>query len=142
MLTMTGRPGLTLMNSWLSGILNILLNLLLIPRYGMLGAAIATGVSVVTVNLIRLIQVRYIFQCYPFRLGTLKTLTACAIAGAAVWLLSHTYQLEAWSKVAVLGGGVVIYGGLLVLLGWDEEDRHLIADLLRRGPFKLKSKAS
>jgi O-antigen/teichoic acid export membrane protein len=135
MLMMTGRPGLTLIDSCLSGVINIILNLWLIPRYGMLGAAIATGIAVALVNLIQLVQVRYLYQCYPFRLGTLKTLMAGVIAGVVVWQLGHYYQLEGWAKVATMGPGVVIYAGLLALFGWDEEDR-LILDRLRRLVWK------
>ena len=45
MLTMTGRPGLELLNSWLSGVLHIILNLLRIPRYGAIVAAVATAAT-------------------------------------------------------------------------------------------------
>ncbi len=131
MLMMTDRPGLALINSWLSGVVNIILNLWLIPRHGMMGAAIATGVTVAMVNVIRLVQVRWLYQCYPFRWGTLKTLMAGVIAGAAVWQLGRYYPLEDWGKVAAMGAGVVVYAGLLALFGWDEEDR-LILDRLRR----------
>jgi O-antigen/teichoic acid export membrane protein len=130
MLMMTGRPGLALMNSWFLGVINILLNLWLIPRYGMLGAAIATGVTVALLNLIRLAQVRCLYQCYPFRIGTLKTLVAAVIAGGAIWLLGQHYQPEGLGRVAVMGVGGIVYAGLLALFGWDEEDR-LVIDRLR-----------
>jgi O-antigen/teichoic acid export membrane protein len=130
-LMMTGRPGLSMINNCLAGVINIVLNLWLIPRHGILGAAIATGVTAALVNLIRLVQVRYLYQCYPFYLGTLKTLMACVIAGAVVWQLGQHYQLENWGKVAVMGTGIILYAGFLALFGWDEEDR-LIIDRLRR----------
>lgn len=137
MLLMTGRPGLALLNSWLSGVVNILLNLWLIPRHGMLGAALATGITLALLNIVRLIQVRYLYHCYPFRLGTLKTLIAGAIAGGAVWKLSQMNQLEDWGKLAMMGGGLLLYAGLLTLFGWDDEDQ-LVIHRLRRNvlPFR------
>ena len=139
MLIMTGRPGLSLLNGWISGITNILLNLWLIPLYGMLGAAIATGMTIVLLNIVRLSQVRYLYHCYPFRLGTLKTLAAGIISGTGVWKLSQIYQLEDGGKIAIMGGGLLVYFGLLTLFGWDAEDR-LVLNRLRRSVSKVRSK--
>jgi len=107
------------------------LNLWLIPLYGMLGAAIATGVTVALVNLVRLVQVRYYYQFYPFRMGTLKTLLAYAIASIAVWQVAQHYHLDHVGKVFVLIAGMLVYAGLLTLFGWDEEDRLILARLRR-----------
>ena len=132
MLIMTGRPGLELLNSWISGIMNIALNLWLIPRYGALGAAFATAITVTVLNLIRLWQVYRVHQCHPFRLGTLKGLAAFAIAGGAMWLLADFYQFALGGKLACMAGFLGIYAGLLFALGWDEEDQLVLRRLGRR----------
>jgi O-antigen/teichoic acid export membrane protein len=132
MLVMTERPGLEFFNSWIAGVTNILLNLWLIPRYGALGAAIATGSSIAMVNLLRLVQVQRIHHCHPFRWGTLKVLMAWALAGGTVWTLSHAYHLEDWRRLVAMAGFLFAYGGLLTLFGWDEEDKLVLRQLRRK----------
>ncbi len=132
MLIMTGRPGLELINSWASGISNIILNLWLIPRYGAFGAAIATAMTVTMLNLIRLSEVYHIHRCYPFRLGTLKILSAFIISGSTMWLLADIYEFALTGKLVCLASFLAIYTGLLFALGWDEEDQLVLHRLRRR----------
>ena len=132
MLIMTGRPGLELLNNWISGLSNIALNLWLIPRYGAFGAALATAITVVMLNLIRLLQVYRIHQCHPFRTGTLKVLAAFALSGGAMWQLANSYQFALGGQLGCLAGFLVIYVGLLCALGWDEEDQLVVQRLKRR----------
>lgn len=56
-LTVSGRSKLILANSLGAGILNIILNLLLIPRYGIQGAAVATGFSIFIANVARAVEI-------------------------------------------------------------------------------------
>jgi O-antigen/teichoic acid export membrane protein len=56
-LSMTGFPFLNFLNSLGMVILNFVLNLLLIPQYGMVGAAWASTTSLAVIALVRVIQV-------------------------------------------------------------------------------------
>lgn len=132
MLIMTGRPGLELINSWSSGIMNIALNLWLIPRYGALGAAMATAITIATLNLMRLSEVYYIHHCHPFRFSTLKVLTAFVLSGGSMWQLSQSYQFGLPGKLACMGGFLAIYLALLFTFGWDDEDQLVLHRLKRR----------
>ena len=132
MLIMTGRPGLELFNSWVSGLSNIALNLWFIPRYGAFGAALATAITVTMLNLLRLLQVYRAHQCVPFRMGTLKVLAAFALPGSAMWLLAYIYQFTVGGKLACMAGFLVIYAGLLFAFGWDEEDQLVLRGLRRQ----------
>ncbi len=132
MLIMTGRPGLELLNSWISGLVNIALNLWLIPRYGALGAASATATTIAALNLIRVAEVYHIHRCHPFRMGTLKVSAAFALSGGAMWQLAQFYQFELWGKLACMGGFLAIYLGLLFAFGWDDEDQLVLRRLKRK----------
>lgn len=132
MLIMTGRPSLELLNSWISGAMHIALNLWLIPLYGALGAALATAVTIATLNLIRVWEVYHIHQCHPFRFGTLKVLAAFSLASGSVWQLGHVYQFELQGKFACMCGFLAIYLGLLFAFGWDDEDQLVLHRLKRK----------
>ena len=55
-------------------IITIGLNMFLIPRYGMTGAALATGITIFLLNTIRFFFILMFFKIQPFSLNTLKTI--------------------------------------------------------------------
>ena len=75
-INMSGRPYLTLVNNAAVAALNIVGCLILIPRYGLTGAACSTTASITLVNLIKLVQVRALFGINPFRVETARALVA------------------------------------------------------------------
>jgi O-antigen/teichoic acid export membrane protein len=70
-LIMAGRTTWNLANTALALVLNVSMNLLLIPRMGLLGAALAWAAAVLATNLIPLLQLRVAFGLHPFRPGTI-----------------------------------------------------------------------
>jgi len=86
----------------LLAILTVVSNLILIPEFGIIGAAIATFISMSTVNLLRLFFVRIALGLHPVTINTLK---AFAICGAAYYLaivlpvIDNIYQImDIWSS--------------------------------------------
>jgi O-antigen/teichoic acid export membrane protein len=69
LLLMAGNSRLNMLNAAGALALNVVLNLLLIPRFGMSGAAVAWAVSIVATNVAALIQVRRILGLQPFGHG-------------------------------------------------------------------------
>jgi O-antigen/teichoic acid export membrane protein len=63
---MTGRQNLELVNSIGLVLLSVVLNLLLIPQYGVVGAAISAGSSSVLINLLRVFETYFIYGMIPF----------------------------------------------------------------------------
>ena len=79
---MSGRPYLTLVNNAAVAALNIVGCLILIPRYGLTGAACSTTASLTLVNLVKLAQVRALFGINPFRVETARAIVAGLAAAA------------------------------------------------------------
>ena len=67
-------------------ILNFVLNYLLIPGYGIYGAALATAVSIAAINLLRLFEVRYLLGILPFSRRYARVLITAALSGGGVWI--------------------------------------------------------
>ena len=65
-LTMTAKQKLELFNSAIMLSVNILLCYLLIPKYGAIGAAIANCVGISLINLVRLAEVKFLYNMHPF----------------------------------------------------------------------------
>lgn len=69
-LLMGGRSGLSLANNVISLLVDIALNLVLIPLLGLTGAAISWSVALVVRNLLPLLQVRSMLGMSPFGTGS------------------------------------------------------------------------
>ena len=69
-LNMTGHQTKTAIATGLSAFLNIVLNALLIPRYGIIGAAMATTISMITINAIKVMFVQKILNISLYSLSS------------------------------------------------------------------------
>lgn len=110
-----------------AGIL-IALNLVLVPRIGITGAAIAVAATAVTTNLWALSSVRRLLNIFPYRSGYFRLLTPSVITAASVWALSRISvgAYKPWQFAAfALTAGYVIFLGSIYLAGFEDDDREL-----------------
>ena len=131
LLAMAGRPQLNLYNNlfWIAA--NFGLNLWLIGRMGIEGAAWGATLSMTAVNALRLIEVRVFHRINPFQVSQLKPLAAAALAGCGAWGAAST--VEGWVQIGVvLLAFLPLYVLGLWLLGLEAEDRALWRRLVRR----------
>jgi len=131
---MTGKSWLNMVNNVLICIVNIVLNYVLIPRHGILGAAIATGLSVATVNFLRTAQVLIIYRMHPYKMSFLKPM----LAGALAWLVivfwrGVTGSVE-WHFDLILGIPLFLgsYAFVLWGLGSDREEKFILEEVRKR----------
>ena len=87
----------------LAGI-NLALNVFLIPRYGFVGAALATLTSVTLANLAKVIFVGLVWGLWPFGKTSLEVVVALGVAGALAWVLPLTGY---WWLDSGLKGGLL-----------------------------------
>src|SRR5207249_8438862 len=88
-LTMSGRSWVNLANNAVSLFCNIGLNLLLIPRLGLIGAAISWAVVMVGLNVARILQVRSIFGITPFARSLARPVLALGVASGLAVTARH-----------------------------------------------------
>jgi O-antigen/teichoic acid export membrane protein len=132
-LNMSGRVGLNMADNIAALLLNVLLNLWLIPAYGIVGAAVAWAVSLAAVNIARVIQVRAVTGALPLRAGLVKGLAAGALAlaaGLAVRVLVPGWPVQLLVGLPVVAAG---YLGALFALGLGREDTMVLRTLVRPG---------
>jgi O-antigen/teichoic acid export membrane protein len=126
MLIMSGRQNIELLNTFAVVGLNTMLNFWLIRLYGGIGAAIATGISISLVNMIRLLEVMVIMKMQPFNRKYVKPLLAGLIMILISMLLNFVPSIG-FIWVFYSGILVLIYGGLLYFMGFEEEDRAIFS---------------
>lgn len=133
MLSMTGRQKLNMVNSIGLAVLNIVLNLLMIPRYGIAGAALATTIALGLINLARVIQVKLLYGFTPFRSDIYKPLLSGTIALALFYFLKALLGWDDVVRTLVLCAAfLIVYFVLLFLFGLREEKQVLLEILKRR----------
>ncbi|MGH9296997.1 MAG: lipopolysaccharide biosynthesis protein [Acidimicrobiales bacterium] len=136
MLAMTGRSLVNLLDVSIGLGLNVGLDLLLIPRMGILGAAIGWSVAILATNLIPLFQVMALVRMHPFGRATLTAMAAAVVSILVPSLVARLIGLSIGAQAGVLGAGCVVYlaairwqAGVLQLDGLGE----LARSIRRRG---------
>jgi len=69
-------------------------NIILTPRYGAMGTAIATGLAYTIVNLMRLLQVYVLLKIQPYRWDVFKPLAAGLISAGVTEALLYLLNFE------------------------------------------------
>ncbi|MBN1763791.1 MAG: oligosaccharide flippase family protein [Sedimentisphaerales bacterium] len=129
MLVMSGFAGMHLVSDVVVLLLNLVMNLLLIPRFGIMGAGIATASSIAVGNLIRLYLVYIKIGVQPYSRAFIKPLLAGMTAMAAALSSYHLlfqgagYYLRFASGIAVF---VSIYLATLYILKMESGDKQVM----------------
>ncbi len=130
-LNMSGRVGLNMADNLAVLVLAVVLNLVLIPEHGVLGAAIAWSSSLVAVNIAKLAQASLVVGVRPVGAGWGRVLLAC-VPTVLVALVVGALT-DSWVPAVLLGGPVVLatYFGAVALIGVPADDRAVLAGLVR-----------
>ncbi len=118
-LIMSGRSDLTLMNTVILFGSSIALDWLLIPRFGVVGAGIAGGATVILINILRVAEVWWTLRIHPFKLSFVKPLIAGEIS-AMLFFALHNYvypeSIVLDAIAAILFCVIFLYGVYLLKL--------------------------
>jgi O-antigen/teichoic acid export membrane protein len=124
---MSGRPKVALFNAGLNFLTILTLCYLLIPVYGIIGAALSYSITVVLMNLIRLIELYYFEKMHPFKLNYFKPVVAGAIVFVIVFYAKNLTDLNQNIEMIF---GTLIFLLLFVLILWafkfDNEDKFVL----------------
>jgi O-antigen/teichoic acid export membrane protein len=143
---MAGRSRLSLLNSGIALATAVVLGLILIPRLGVVGGALAWAAAIVLRNVLPLVQVRRILELQPWSRGAAHVAVSAALAFAAVPLLARAALGTGVPAVAVgLAVGCPLYAAAL----WQGRGRieldtlaRLVVRKPRRRPKHARSSAA
>lgn len=120
-------------------VVNISLNLYLIPQYPITGAAIATMISLILFNLMKVTFLYFRYKMHPF---SFKTIQAFVITGLCYFILTilpstpHTL-FNIFIKSITL---VVVFGGLTLYLNLSSDISQLVKGYLTKLKTFLRGK--
>lgn len=132
-MVMTGNQKRWLLISSSALLLNVTLNWLLIPRLGLVGAALAAALSLSTLFGFGLFQVKRRLGIWPHDSRYWKGLLAALFTAAALvlvqWLNLDIAVLELALSLTISVG---VFVSVLVVLGLDDEDKEFIESIWTR----------
>jgi len=143
-LTMTGHQYKELINYLGSILLNILLNIILIPSYGLKGAAVATTLSRFIITVIRLYVVFHIFRIQPFTKKLSVPFGTTFIFYLGCYLVTYyggyTFHSFINISIATICSSIIIL--IIISSGFEKEDHEIIKiyfDKIRKIGFRKKA---
>ena len=127
---MAGRPRIIMLNSIIMGLFLIGANMILIPRYGPLGAAWAMALHVSAGSLLCMMEVKWLCGVTPVSRSMAKPIWAGA-AAMVVGFIAKSALPSFYAPAAALPVAAVFVTALLVMK-LDDADRLALAELTQR----------
>jgi len=135
MLIMTGQEKIESINAACVLILNIILNLILIPKFGILGVAIASAVSLSIINIVRIIEIHSSLKIHPFDFRFSKGLGAGIISLSLALPLKTYFLLESHYLVNLILSSLftlITFLILLFLFKFGKEDKFILKKIKQK----------
>lgn len=136
MLLMSGHPYLNLTINVFSLVLLIILNLILIPLYGIVGCAEAVAASIVLANIIRVVMVHCYFGMNPYNFTYMKPLFSSILCIITIKIFTNVINVkqDLWFLAITVFLFLLLYFSILKLLKLDDSDQFVFN--------KIKNKVS
>ncbi len=138
-LVMSGKQNIMMYNTAAISILNISLNWFLIPIYGITGAALATGISTVALNIVMLLEVYLIFGIHPHSKKFIKPSVIGIIAyGVLLFIINMLGDIDIRAKLLIVTPlFLAVFVSMIYAWGIDDEDRYVLS--VFKGRFRKSS---
>ena len=136
---MSGRSDITFKNNSAMLLINVVFNYLLIPQYGILGAAIATGISLILIAFVRITEVYYLMNIHPFTIDLWKPMTAGIISMTFILSLHRHFLIEGNALlITLLSIFFFMYYSLVYLFKLNEEDLYMTSIIKKKVEFLVR----
>lgn len=135
-----GKSKFVMYINFSSAFLNVLFNLILIPIYGILGAAIATAATIISATIIKSIQVYKISGIHVLKIEIIKPFVFTSLIVLAVWLfIREVIHINLLSLGILFISIYLIYFGMIILTkSLSKYDIKLLMMLEKKSGLNLK----
>jgi O-antigen/teichoic acid export membrane protein len=132
-LVVLGKTKLNMIDDSIGAILNVLLNLILIPAMGIIGAAIASVISIGAINILKSVQIFWSHRIHPFNVNFLKLIVTSTILIAIFYEFTKVLSLtliSIWILIFFLFLFLAIYMICIIITkSFDREDIFMYKEL-------------
>ncbi|MCL4558864.1 MAG: flippase [Deltaproteobacteria bacterium] len=128
-----GKPHITAIFSVVSAIINLVAAIILIPLYGIEGAALAFAINIFAQSPLFLIYVlRSVIKVSSFRLFVgelLRPTIAGAVLLVTYYIIKYTISTRLYLAIGIVVGGMIYLVLIFLLKAIDEEDMRILKGL-------------
>ncbi len=134
-----GRTRFIMLATLAATIMNVILNIILIPPLGIVGAAIASVVSITVVNIINLLKLYSLCKAQPLSKNLLKPLIISIVLAVFIQVLAQNFlTITLW----ILPLLFILYYSIYVLAmlftrSFDKEDIALLLEIANRSGISV-----
>ncbi|HHE32024.1 MAG TPA: flippase [Chlorobaculum parvum] len=127
-LAMCGGERLSMVNQAAALLLQLALHWLLIPRFGLNGAALSTLIVMALLTVVRMVELRYVLDIPFFSIKLWKPLSAGVVAGVAMLAVSSALSPQPSFMLLAMAGltGAAVYVLLIRAFGLEQEELEVI----------------
>lgn len=126
-LVLAGYSKMVMWNSIGLGLVQIGLNVLLVPSYGITGAAIGTAVALTLVSGVRLYECSLLLKVRVIERDIWKPIVAAVVTVGLIFCFKLTGPSISWWILAAASSGLYVL--MIMLLGLQKEDRNILGHL-------------
>lgn len=128
LLTMSEYERVETINTIVLAGFNVLLNYLLIQRFGILGAAVATSTSILVLNIVRIMETYIFLGVQPYSLRYWKGAVGVVAASVVLWI-GGRFVDRILGAVVIGALTLTVFFLSQIALGLDESDRRLLKEV-------------
>ena len=134
----TGKSNFIMQCSLISTVMNVVLNIVLIPPMGILGAAIASALSFAVIELLMTAKLYAAFRIHPFTKSYLKLTILTSSLIFIFYFIKNIFAATVWTLVATFSLFLLTYFILIVFMRcFDKEDIMMVLAIEEKMGIKL-----
>lgn len=128
-----GKTKFLVLTSSVAAVSNIILNITLIPKFSVEGAAIASLSAYCIANIINSTKLYRLYGVHPFTRNYLKPIGVSILLLTLIYYIASNFKIEIWALPVLLIIFLLSYFILLLITrSFDEEDMELFFTIERR----------
>ncbi len=135
-LKMMGKSKLILLDIIVATLFNMCLNFILIPKYGISGAAISTAISLIFLNFVMFFQAKYYFLVSPLRKKTGRILIVSLISTIILLVIVSYGNVNIFSFIFLSFFYILFYFLLILITGCLDKNDFTILKSFKKKLFK------
>jgi O-antigen/teichoic acid export membrane protein len=133
LLSMKGKSKLLLADMIFAGILNVILNFILVPLHGITGAGFATMISMIVLNMLFFIQAKKYLSIVPLRKRMFRIMLITIVSTASLLVIKSFFRATLLSLVLCGIFFIAVYTLLLLTTGClDKNDLYIMKSVVRK----------
>ena len=139
-LLVLGKSKFLMLTFVISAITNIILNMILIPPMGIIGASIASAFSIIVAKILNMIELYRFFEVHPFVKNYLKVTGMSVVFLFVFYIIRNLVTMSFWMFMALFLLFLISYGlSVLFAKSFEEEDIMILLTIERRLGMDLAS---